>query len=77
MQEARGQALLPGCKWIEKPDFDTRRRSQTEQQQFSLRRIKVVHQQAHAHTALPGIAQHAQQVAAGFIVLDVVVLHVQ
>jgi len=38
---------------------------------------EVVHQQPHAHAAQRRVAQRAQEVAAGRVVLDVVVLHVE
>ena len=52
-------------------------RRQTEQQRIGASGVQIVNQQAHAHAALGGIAQCAQQVAAGRVVVDHVVLHVE
>ena len=75
--KARQQVLPPGRKGVEQPDLDIGVGVQRQQQRVFASGVQVVEDQAHAHAAQRGVAQRAQQVAAGLVVVDLVVLDVE
>jgi len=76
-QQSGGQLSSAHGKRIEQPHLDVVVGGKREQQLVITGGIQVVDQQAHAHAALCRIAQLAQEVAPGRVVLDLVILNVQ
>ncbi len=71
------QPVAPARERVEQPDLQVRRGVQRQQQRIFAGGVQIVEQQAHAHAAQRRVAQRAQQVAAGAVVVDLVVLHVE
>ena len=72
-----GNALPGAAERIEQADLDVRKRRQPAEHRIAADRVKVVHQQTHAHAAQCGVSQIAHQQAAGAVVLNQVVLDVE
>ena len=73
----RHHALPRAAKRIEQPHLDVRKRCQTCKQRIGARRIQIVDEQPHPHTAQRGIPKAAHEQPAAAIVLNQVVLNVE
>ena len=77
-QEARGRAQFSQtAKGVEQAYLHILVGRKREEQIVLAAGVEIVDQQPHAHAAIRGVAQRTQQPAPGFVVFEVVVLHVQ
>ena len=76
-RKAPAKAASSGRKRVEQAQLDVRVRGEAGQQLVLSRGVEIVEQQANAHAAPRGVAQQAEEGAAGFVVVDVIALHVE
>ncbi|MCY1505275.1 hypothetical protein D9M68_394780 [compost metagenome] len=77
LQPAQRRVIARVHERVEQPHLRVRLGGQPEQQAVHAGGVEVVEQQPHAHPAPGGVAQFAQQQAAGLVVAELVGLHVE